>query len=327
MKLVSANILNYNQKHYLSPCLASLLAQTYPEIEINFMDNGSSDGSAEFVRENYPEINLIENKENLWFTGGHNKGIRESKGDYILILNTDIVLLPNFVEEMVKAMERRDDKKIGAVQGKIFYLPPDQERPREEGERIIDTTGTVIYKSRRNFDRGQGEKDEGQYDRIEYVFWADACAGLYSREMLEDIAVEGEYFDETFLAYREIIDMAWRARARGWEVIYTPYAIAHHHRGFSHEARRKQSPFIRELSYRNRYLTLIKNDSLKGIIKGLPQLAAFEIAMLGYVLLVEPHLLKALFQVFKLLPKARRKRRIIRSRRLVSDDEILKWFL
>lgn len=316
---VSVSILNYNGGKSVLTCVDSVIHQTYQPLEALLVDNASTDGSLDTVRRRYPDLRVYQNKTNLGFSGGHNIGIAQTSGEFVLTLNTDVVLKPTFVEEMLARIQRKPNQcKIGGVQGKLVS---------SDDHSVIDTTGLILTKSRRNFERGQGERDAGQFDQDGYVFGADACAGLYSRAMLEDVAISGEYFDETFFAYREIVDLSWRAQLRGWRILYAPRAIAFHERNFTPKTRKQQPPFLKQLSYRNRYLMIIKNDSLYGILRHFPYIVAFEVAMLGYVLVFEPHLLKAIPVLVGLLPAMWRKRQIVRARALVSDREVLKWFV
>ncbi len=318
--LVSVNILNTNERQYLAKCLDCVLGQDYEPLEITLIDNASSDGSVELVRKAYPNVRIIENKSNLWYCAGHNVGIRAARGDFIQVLNVDVFIQPDFISKMMETMLA--DETCAAVQGKIWqYRGEDASLPE-----IIDTVGARVTRSRRNFDKGQGELDTGQYDRVEEIFGADGVAPLYRKKALDDIEIMGEYFDEDFLIYREIIDLSWRLRLRGWKTLYTPDAVAYHVRGFSPEKRSQVSPFKRRLSYRNRLLTMIKNESLLGYLRHGYRIIPFDIAMLGHIILREQHLLKAILDFFRLLPSARRKRKIIRTMRLVDDREILKWF-
>lgn len=322
-KLVSVNILNTNEKHYLGRCLDALLCQTYPDVEITVLDNGSTDGSVEFVKANYPQVRVIENGRNLGYAPGHNVGIRASSGEYVMPLNTDIFLRPNFITAKVAAIESADD--IGAVEGKLLrYDPNNPDHPETDQ---IDSVGILMRRNRRNFDRAQGEIDRGQYDRPEEVFGAGGSAPLYRRAMLEDVRYGDEYFDAGFFIYREEVDLAWRARLRGWRCVYTPDAVAFHVRGFSPQTRHRQPRRFRRLSYRNRYLMLLKNDTPRNIARDFAPIATFEMLQLGHVLLREPHLLLGWWEIARRAPDAWRKRRVIQRGRQVSNDAIARWFV
>ena len=160
--LISIVITNYNGKHFLEDCLSSIASQTYQDYETILVDNASRDGSVAFVRERYPGVRIVENTENLGFAGGTNAGIRVSKGEYVLSLNNDTRLEPDFLEEMVTAIETDDN--IGTVAPRMLLM---------DGR--INATGMCISRSGAAWNRGMFEDDVGQYDRPERMI--GACAG------------------------------------------------------------------------------------------------------------------------------------------------------
>lgn len=319
--LVSVNILNTNERKYLGRCLSSVIAQTYPKIEITLIDNGSTDGSVEFVKENFPQVKIIENNANLYYCAGHNRGINQAKGEFILILNVDIFLEPDFVEKLVEGIKKSSE--YGAAQAKIYNFV----RTKEDEVKIIDTVGIVVTKSRRNFDLGQGMYDYGQFDQPGEVFGADGAAPLYRRSALEKVKVFGEYFDEDFLIYREEVDLSWRLQMAGYKTVYVPEAKAYHIRGFSPLSRKRQSNFIKQLSYRNRLLTIVKNDTFSTYLLHSYRIIPFELAMLFYILIKERHLINAIIDFIQLLPRALAKRREFKPRIVHPPKEIIKWFV
>lgn len=323
MELVSVSVLVCNHRPYLKRCIESVLSQTYTNIELLVLDNGSRDESAGFIRAAFPNITLVENGENIGYAGGHNKAIKMSQGAYFVALNPDVFLTPTFIEEKVKAAEQ--DARIGMVEGKLLKVHFDGDRPVETG--LLDSTGLILRKDRKNYERGHGEPDDGTYGDEEFVFGASGAAPLCKREMLEDLRVGEEYFDEDFFAYREEVDLAWRAQLRGWKCLYTPKAVAYHVRSYSPETRKQQPRFLRRLQFRNRYLLMLKNDSWRNMLRHAPYIFGFEILALGYVCLREPHLLLGYWDALRLLPRMIRKRRIVRSRRSVPDSDLLEWFV
>ncbi len=324
MSRVSVNILNTNEMKYLPRCIASVSAQTYPDFRIVVIDNGSQDGSPEWVEQNHPEIQLIKNKKNAWYCGGHNIGIRETDSEFVLLLNSDVFIDPDFLEKAVQTI--RSDDSIGGVQGKLWKIRSADAPIPPRDKRWIDTTGILMTASRRNFDRYQEQYDDGRFDTPGDVFGPDGSAPLYRREMLEDIQINGEYFDADFLIYRDVVDLSWRARSRGWKFKYNPEATGYHVRGFSPRTRKNQPLFFRKLSYRNRYLTLIKNETWPSLRRNLFRFLGFEAAMLGHVLLREPSLISAWFDLFALLPAALKKRRIIQANRKIPCEVITQSF-
>lgn len=310
-----------NEKEILRKCIISLQENIGSAIdyEIIVTCNPSAKDAYAMLETDFHDIKIIRNNVEKGFCANHNIAIKNSNGTYVLILNADVVIKKGFIDELIKSIET--GPKIGCVGGKLLS------GDGSSGKRIIDTTGLVLHKNRQITSRGQGEEDKGQYDISGVVFGYDGAAMLCRREMLEDIKISGEYLDETFYAYKDDQDLCWRARLRGWEIMYDPKAVAYHLRGWSKERPRKTIPkSIRQHSFKNRYLLMLKNDCLVNWLRDLPFILWFEIKALIYMFLVEPHLLLSIFQVFKLLPLTLRKRREIMSRAVISPKEIRKWF-
>ncbi len=319
-KLVSVNILTYNAQDLIEPCLESVLEQTYSNLEILIVDNASTDKTLEKIK-NF-KIRIIENKQNLGFSVGHNIGIRESKGDYVLCLNQDVILDKDFVKYVVEAIEK--DQKIGSIQGKLY-----------KQDKTLDTTGLLVFKNRRFVNRGQGEEDKGQYDKTEEIFGVDGAAPLYRREALEDVKINNEYFDEDFFIFKEDVDLAWRMRLSGWKAIYEPRVTGYHLRGAGERAvknylaiasaRKQISQLAKFYSFKNQRLMQIKNEIPALFFCDFHRIIMKEIAAWLYVLVFERYGWKAIKELFKQVPKAWQKRKIIMACRKVGASEIKKW--
>lgn len=325
--LVSINLLTYNGRQYVENCLNSVLRQTYPHIEILVIDNASTDGTVNYLKQfEAPNLRVIFNQRNLGFAAGHNQGIKESQGEFILCLNQDVILDKDFIKRAVEILEK--DGKVAAVQGKILRMPLTSQ--------IIDTTGLVILKNRRIIARAQGQTDQGQFEKIEEIFGADGAVPVYRRKALADVKIKEEYFDEDFFAYKEDVDMAWRMQLYGWKVIYQPKAIAWHARTAGDSAainyfgiireRRKISKFAKYLAFKNQRLMQIKNEQSWLLLKHLPWFLPKEIASWFYVLLFERYTWRAIKDLFRQIPRAWQKRKIIMAKKRVGMKEIGKWF-
>src|SRR5262249_23752948 len=140
-----------------------------------------------------------------------------------LTLNPDVLMEPRFIEHLVEAGE--NDPETGTVCGKLLSIGPDFERLPE---RRIDSAGMFFTPAMRHFDRGWHEPDGAQFASPQYVFGASAAAALFRQRMVEDISVDGSFFDPDFFSYREDADVAWRAQLMGWRCLYLPSAVAHH---------------------------------------------------------------------------------------------------
>ncbi len=326
-KLVSINILTYNGQDLIEPCLNSALKQTYKNFEVLVIDNASDDETLKRAK-NFP-VKTIENKKNLGFATGHNIGIKQSRGGYVLCLNQDIVLDKDFIKHTVEIMEK--DDKIGSVQCKLLKIR-DINRPKSK---TIDHTGLVILKNRRVIARGQGERDKKQY-KAEEIFGVDGAAPLYRRKALEDIKINNEYFDEDFFMYKEDIDLAWRLRLYGWKAIYEPKAVAYHLRTAGERAirnyisvaleRRKLSKFAKFYSFKNDRLMRIKNELPDLFLRDILYIIIKEIGAWLYVLCFEHYTWKAIKSLIKQIPKARKKREIIMAKKRVGAKAMGKWF-
>ena len=329
LPLISINLLTYNGEKYIQPCLNSVFAQTYPNIEILIIDNHSADGTIDFLKRFQVPVSrfqVIFNQKNLGFSEGHNQGIRESGGEFVLCLNQDVVLDKDFIKNAVEVFER--DDKIAAVQGKILRMPLNSG--------IIDTTGLVVLKNRRIIARGQGQIDKGQYENLKEVFGADGAVPVYRREALEDIKVNNEYFDESFFMYKEDVDLAWRLRLYGFKAVYEPKAAAWHWRSAGDSAtvnyfgiikeRLKINKFAKYQSFKNQRLTQIKNEQTWLLLKHLPWFFPKEIVSWIYVILFERYTWQAIKDLFKQAPLAFKKRKIIMTRKRVGIKEMEKWF-
>ena len=216
MKSLYVIIPNWNGIDFIKDCLESLRAQTVDHTVI-VVDNGSVDGSNVVIREHYPEVRLIEFPDNAGFAGGVNRGIKpalEAGADYIALLNNDAVAAPTWLEELVKVAEA--DSKTGMVAAKIVT---------QDGQRL-DSTGDFYSVWGFPFPRGRGELDSGQYDddASGSIFAASGGASLYRSATLREIGL----FDERFFAYFEDVDISFRARLAGWNIVYAPKATVRH---------------------------------------------------------------------------------------------------
>lgn len=319
--MVSVLITTYNSASVLGACLDSIFQQDYPRVEIIVVDNDSTDGTRDVLKRAGERVRVFYNEINMGFAAAQNQAMAQARGDWLLSLNPDVILSPNFISRLVAAGEA--DPRIGAVCGKLLRW-----RPGEAAERtqIIDSTGIYFLKNLRHLDRGSDELDRGQYEREEYVVGATGAAALYRRKMVEDVSVEGEFFDEEFFAYREDADVAWRAQLMGWKCVYTPRAVAWHVRRVTPERFRELPDLINRHSIKNRFLMRAKNISLPLYLRLFGPITLRDKFIFGYCLLFRPRLLSGLSVLWTRRAAIREKRAWIQSRRRVSDREMAKWF-
>jgi len=254
--LCSVVVLNYNGKEFLTRCLLSLKNLNYKDYNVIVVDNASSDGSVDFVREHFPWVHIIENKENLGFAEGNNVAIKHAKGDYILFLNNDTEVDSDWLENMVKTA--RSDSSIGIVGCKMLYM---------EQKNVIDAVGFLYDEYGFPYARGIGETDHHQYDYVADVFSAVGAAMLVKREVLEKIGV----FDSKYFMLSDELDLCWRAQLAGYRVVVNPFAVMYHKSRGTFKKSCVMRSWIRFLNERNILRTLIKNYSGLTLLKILPR--------------------------------------------------------
>jgi GT2 family glycosyltransferase len=319
--MVSITIVTWNSARYFAECFASLEQQGYREIEVIVVDNNSDDETRVLLRKVASRWRVIYNDRNAGFAAGQNQAIRASSGEWVFCLNPDVVLSPNFISQLVTAGEEYPD--AGSVCGKLLRWDPAATQPKTD---IIDSTGIYFTRNMRHLDRGAEQRDRGQYDRVQYVFGASGAAAMFRRDFIEDVSVEGEFFDEEFFAFREDGDLAWRAQVMGWKCLYTPSAVAWHVRRVTPERRKDLPLVINWHSVKNRFLMRGKNASGWLCWRLFFPVAWRDLMTLGYALLSDWRMLSAVGYPLRAMDSIRRKRAIIQSRRRVSDRDLLWWF-
>ena len=309
--VVSVIVVNHNGMRFVEGLFLALSRQTYRNFEVLFFDNASTDDSVGFVKRSYPSVRIFMSRKNDGFSRPNNDGIRESRGEFVLALNLDVDLEASFIERLVKAVQR--DEMVGWAAGRMYKLQRDGRRSRD-----IDCLGHHLGR-----DRYAKEIDYSRpfswdyYSKNRYVFGASACAVLYRRAMLEDVAVSNEYFDEDFAAYWEDVDLDWRAQLMGWKCLYVSNAIGYHVRGGSGLI---ASADVMGHYVANRFLLLIKNDETKHLLQDIVPFMSRSAGDFRRFLKRNPHaLLRAAVLLSVNLPKAVIKRRTIHARKRVDS--------
>jgi GT2 family glycosyltransferase len=192
--------------------------------------------------------------------------------------------------------------------------------------KTLDSTGIIMLRSQRHLDRGADQPDRGQFDKPEDVFGPSGAAAVYRSKALDDVAVNGQFFDEDFFAYREDADLAWRCRLMGWKSIYVPGAIALHRRRVTPERRSKLSALINYHSVKNRFLLRLNNMTRSLYLRDLWQITVRDAAVVGYVFIREWTSIGALTYVIRQMPRLWKKRRAIQARKRISGPELDRWF-
>jgi GT2 family glycosyltransferase len=212
--LVSVVIPNWNGAAYLPACLDSLRGQRHPTVEAIVADNASTDGSQALLEKEYPEVRLVQLPENRGFTGAANAGIEAARGKFVVLLNNDTEVEPDWLAAIVDAFDRHPE--AGMVASKMLLY---------DARDTFHTVGDTYSLGGLPGNRGVWEKDEGQYEAEEYVFSACGGSAAYRRAMLEEIGL----LDRDFFFSCEDVDLGWRAQLAGWRCVYVPGAVVYHH--------------------------------------------------------------------------------------------------
>ena len=298
-----------------------MLRQKGVKLDVVVVDNASSDGTVEILKEFGDRIRVLAGAGNTGFAAAQNRAIQSSTSEWVLSLNPDVLLRPGFIRRLVDAGAA--DPGAGTVCGKLYSIGPGFQALAESR---IDSTGIYFTPTMRHFDRGWHEPDRQRFEQMEYVFGATAAAALYRRRMIEDVAIEGEFFDPDFFVYREDADVAWRALLMGWRCIYTPAATAYHVRTLTPTNRRSVPAIINMHSVKNRFLMRIKNATGGVYRRHWLAMTLRDLVVVGGCLFWEPASLAAFWHVARLLPRAIHRRRLIMARRRTSDADLAKWF-
>lgn len=210
---VSAVVLNYDGRELLQVILPSLARQSYGAIETIVVDNGSHDDSVEWLRREWPQVELVAIPENIGVTPALNVCLRAGKGEFVALFNNDMELDRDCVAELVRALQQHPDASCAAAKLLDFY---------ERG--VLDGAGDMFTWGGEALRRGKGERDAGQYDEPRAVFGACGGAALYRRSVIEDVGL----LDEALFANYEDVDWSFRAQLAGYECRFVPSAIAYH---------------------------------------------------------------------------------------------------
>lgn len=319
-KIVSVIVVTCGVKDYLRSCLDSIKEQLYPGLEIIVIGNMLNQQFSQEISRYYPFIKLYSSPKNLFYCEALNKGIDLSEGDFVLCLNDDVILDKRFIQEALEGFSI--DALVGMVSGKI--LRSDKE--------TIDSTGLSLSIWRTAKERGYGLRDKGQFEKEGYIFGVNGAVTFYRREMLKGIRIDLDYFDADYHIFYEDLDIAWRGQNFGWRAYYVPRAVAYHVRGATVRANFGiDKPYARRYLnnglhldlVKNRYLTIIKNESGLGFLLYLPFILFYDLLAWSYILFFRPRLIKGFILNLKIMKRAFKKRRsIIRlSRRIILKEK------
>ena len=296
--LVSIIIVTRNSAATLRACLASIHSQSYPSYEIILVDNGSMDDTLSLV--NPQTVMLITNSNNLGFAKANNQALEIAGGEFVLFLNSDATIEPGYLSLLIPHLNA--DSRLGAAAGKLLRSPVDNPP-------VIDSAGLVMEHWRLlPRDRGEGDIDRGQYDRMTYVFGVPGACALYRQSALHTIALGQEVMDEDFFAYYEDVDLAWRVRQRNMLTLYVPQAVAYHHK----KGPKGKDLHVQIKAFTNRYWCYLKNERVFHFLSYAIPAIPYEFLRVIKTLALHPGWIPAYAGELRLLAKMLKKRKAIR---------------
>lgn len=258
-EIASIIVVTYNHKKYLKSCIESIQNQDYPH-EIILIDNCSTDGTAEFVRENFPFVRIIESKKNLGYGAGNNFGVKYAKGEYIVILNPDTIVEKKWLKELIKPLEKGE--RLITTPKILLY----------DGS-AISACGLAIHYTGLAFVRGYLAKSY-EFTKSEYVGCLSGACFANKKKDFEEL----EGFDENFFLYAEDSDLSWRAHLKGFKILYVPFSV------IKHDAIIRVPPEKMYYLEKGRYMILRKYLSFNDFLLISPSLLIVEFLTFGYAL-------------------------------------------
>ena len=256
---VAIVILNWNGIGFLEKFIPSVLQSTYTNKRVIVADNNSDDGSVNYVRKHFPEVEIIVNPENKGFAAGYNQALKQVKSDYYVLLNSDVEVTDTWIEPVIDLMEKNIN--IAACQPKILsYDNKEMFEYAGASGGWIDNFGYPLTRGR-VFDTC--EKDEGQYDDAQPCFWASGAAMFVRAKLFH---AEGG-FDDYFFAHQEEIDLCWRLQKSGYKIYVQPLSVVYHVGGGTLPKGNSRKTY---LNYRNNMIMMHKNLSFFAALWKLP---------------------------------------------------------
>jgi len=310
----------------LPACLEAVATLEPPPALVTVLDNASPDGSADTVAAfgGRLPLRLLRSEVNVGFAAGINRCLEEGSSPWVLLLNPDCAPRSDYVARLLEGVAARSSgHEIGSVTGLLLRASG----PGLEATDTVDAAGMVVTPSGRHIDRGAGGTEGPRLRRPAWVFGGTGAATLFRREALEDVRYpDGQVLAESFFAYREDAELAWRLQWRGWRCLFVPVAVAVHLRGLRPERGRRQPAAVNRLSVRNRFLLRIHCADLHWHLACLPWWLLRDLAVTGACLTVERGSLPGLAEAWRGRREALLRRRWVLGRRRVPPRRVARWF-
>lgn len=306
--LITIIILNYNGAKYLLECVDSVYKTAGCKLEVILIDNNSSDNSQVICKEKFPEVILIQNKENIGLAA-RNIGIKKAMGDFIVFLDSDTVVNPNWLITLLNSFEKNG---AGLYQPKLL----EKERPK-----IINSCGNMINIFGLGYSRGKGEKDYGQYNKFQTIGYTSGACTFSSSDIIRKI---GEV-DKIFFSYHDDLDYGWRAWLLDIPSYYEPKSVVYHLGSPTLKWTAKKFFFLE----RNRWICLLYLYSRKSLLRIFPLLIIIEVGIFFFLLSkgLAKSKVNSFFSLFKLYNDIKKRHKRISKIRKVSDKRVIKKFV
>ncbi len=305
---VSIIVVSKDDAADLPVSLGSGLGQRGAKCETLLVDNASADESRDVGRGLGARVLVL--PENIGFAAAMNAGIEASTGRYVLALNPDCRLEPDFAATLMRRLEADDGEGVGSASGRLLRA----EGPGLSPSGLLDSAGIYFTPSGRHFDRGSGEPAAGLYLEESEIAGTSGAAGFYRRSALESAKISTGYFDSDFFLYREDADLAWRLANLRWRSLYVPGAVAYHRRRNLPERRRQMTDLANLHSVKNRFVLRINNQTRGEMIRTFVPTFARDAVVLGACLTVERSSLPAFGWLWANRKRLWAKRREIQAR-------------
>ena len=307
--LVSIVVLNYNAGDLLLDCISSIFESNYKNFEIILVDNVSKDQSHKKCKEKFPNITLIENSQNLGYCEGNNVGLRKATGEFVVVLNPDTIVDPNWLDELLEAYKKNGD---GLYQPKFLAT---------NDHSMLLSTGQMIQIFGFGYSRSKGDTDIKSFEKLEQIDYASGTCLFTSTLLLKKIG----FFDSFLFAFHDDLELSWRAAIMKISSFYVPKSIVYHPReGYSF----KWNPIKFKLMERNRKYCLLTLYNRSTFIKMLPALLVIDIAVFIYYMTRGIGRMKILadWELLKNIKIINQKYRSNQKIKEVNDYELIKQF-
>ena len=345
---VSVHLVTWNGAKYIAPLFDSLRKQSFADWELLIIDNNSTDDTVARVKTELTNFllpyRLIINHDNIGFAGGHNQAVHETNGEYILLLNQDMYLMPDCLEKMARFLDTHAE--VAAVAPRLMrwdFVKYSENNLMDSFSTVVDALGIKVYRNRRAVEQytstpwAEVRRIIGNVDILE-VFGASGAFPMYRRSDIEQIYFsDGTFFDMRYHSYKEDLDVAYRLQQIGKKAYILLDVVAYHDRSGAGPAKlsditavrnkKEQSAWIKYYSYKNHLATLYKNEYWQNFVLDAPWIAWYELKKFIYFCIFDRQILKGLIELWQNRDDFRSKRLHIIAKRSISWHTIRKWWI